>query len=193
VSVSNSINPSPPAEYRRYRKFLLWILLFFVFGLSFLLVASVAVNLYRRRHAQPRGETVSADVTDQELTSCWDELSDITDALRKHLENSHRLLGGYEPGEAQRWSDEGAVWRNQSAALGRRCRFPEVRGTRRRKELEEMAAAFEELRETERTYAQEVVRFGKDQVPRLDRIQKRVQKIGERLNQAASPPESRTP
>jgi hypothetical protein len=73
--------------------------------------------------------------------------------------------------------------------LGRRCRFDQIRGHRLRKELEEMAAVYEELGLTQQSYTNALVRFGKDQAPRLDRIRTRIQKIGDRMaKQMATPP-----
>jgi hypothetical protein len=70
--------------------------------------------------------------------------------------------------------------------LNKRCRYGDLRGTKMHKEVEEMAAAHDDLRETEAIYTRELLRFGRDQVPRLDRIQVRVEKIGERIKKAAS-------
>jgi hypothetical protein len=178
-----------PAEFRPYRRFVTWFVLVFVAVGSAYLLMSVAVSIYRRRHAVPVGAPVSAQTTDAEIGSCYDELDDVTEGLLKHLENFHHLLAGYDPSEAQRWDDEGRVWQGQWRVLGRRCRFDQIRGRRLRKELEEMAAAYEELGLTQQIYTDALLRFGKDQAPRLDRIRTRIQKIGERMaKQRATPP-----
>jgi hypothetical protein len=178
-----------PPEFRRYRRFVSWFVLVFVgLGSAYLLV-SVAVSIYRRRHAVPTAALVSEQVTDREIGSCYEELDDVTEGLLKHLENFHHLLAGYDPSEAQRWAEEGQVWQRQWRVLGRRCRFDQIRGRRLRKELEEMAAAYEELGQTQQIYTKALVRFGKDQAPRLDAIRTRMQRIGERLaKQSAAPP-----
>ena len=178
-----------PAEFRPYRRFVTWFVLVFVgLGSAYLLV-SVAVSIYRRRHAVPTGAPVSEKATDAEISSCYDELDEVTQNLLKHLESFHRLLAGYDPAEAQRWADEGQLWLGQWRMLGRRCRFDQIRGHRLRKELEEMAAAYEELGVTQQSYTNALVRFGKDQAPRLDRIRTRIQKIGDRMaKQTAIPP-----
>jgi hypothetical protein len=179
---------SPP-EFRRYRRFVSWFALLFVAVGSAYMLMSVAVSIYRRRHALPTGAPVSTQVTDDEISSCYDELDDVTEVLIKHLENFHHLLAGYDPAEAQRWNEEGLVWQGQWKVLGRRCRFDEIRGRRLRKELEEMAAVYEELGLTQQIYTNALLRFGKDQAPRLDRIRIRIDKIGERIaKRMATPP-----
>ena len=79
---------------------------------------------------------------------CWQELSDVTESLQKHLEKSHYLLGGYDQAEAQRWASEGAFWRNQWKVLGERCRLDRPAPARGGKELDEMVGAYRELDET---------------------------------------------
>ncbi len=178
-----------PLEFRPYRRFVSWFVLVFVsLGSAYLLV-SVAVSIYRRRHAVPIGAPVSANATDGEIQSCYDELDDVTQGLLKHLENFHHLLAGYDPGEAQSWADEGQVWLGQLNVLKTRCRFDQIRGHRLRKELEEMAAVAEELEDTQKIYTNALLRFSKDQAPRLDRIRSRIQRIGDRMaKQMAAPP-----
>jgi hypothetical protein len=185
--LSAATQSASPTEFRPYRRFVSWfVLLFVALGSTYLLV-SVAVSIYRRRHAVPTGAPVSALATDTEIRGCYDELDDVTLGLLKHLENFHHLLAGYDPDEAQRWADEGAVWRGQWKVLGKRCRFGEIRGRTLRKEVEEMAAAYDDLGQTQQIYTNELLRFGKDQAPRLDRIRKRIQRIGERMAGKAAP------
>ncbi len=167
-------------------------MLFISLGSSYLLV-SVGVDIYRRRHAVVGADRVSPEITFEELRGCWEDQSSAVDALEKHLENFHHLLGGYDTLQAQRWAEEGAVWRNGWAVTAKRCRFQEGRPAKLRKEFEEMAAAADELRGTEATYTQELLRFGRDQVPRLDRIKKRIAKIGESIDKAALPTGEITP
>jgi hypothetical protein len=173
---------APGLEFRPYRRFVsLVVLTFIVVGSSYLLL-SVGVSIYRQRHAVPTGSKVSLQMTREELRGCWQELSDVSHSLEKHLENSHYLLDGYDQGEAQRWGDEGAYWRNQCKVLGERCRFQSgvVAGTP--KEMEEMISAFRELRETETIYTKELLHFGREQAPRLDRVRERIRRIGQRLD-----------
>jgi hypothetical protein len=188
MTLSPSQTASPP-EFRPYRRFVSWFVLVFVsLGSAYLLV-SVAVSIYRRRHAVPIGAPVSANATDGEIQSCYDELDDVTQGLLKHLENFHHLLAGYDPGEAQSWADEGQVWLGQLHVLRTRCRFDQIRGQRLRKELEEMAAVADELDDTQKIYTNALLRFSKDQAPRLDRIRSRIQRIGDRMaKQMAAPP-----
>ena len=163
------------------------MLIFVSLGSLYLLV-SVGRSIYRRRNAVPTGAMISAQLTVAEIRSCYEELDDVMQGLHKHLENFHHLLASYEPAEAQRWDEEGAVWRGQWKVLGQRCRFGEIRATRLRKELEEMAEAYEDLGQTQEVYTKELRRFGKDQAPRLDRVRKRMQKIGERIAQSSAAP-----
>ena len=49
-----------------------------------------------------------------------------------------------------------------------------------------MAAAHEELGSIQTTYSRELLRFGSELAPRLDRINKRVEQIGEHLAKSGS-------
>jgi inhibitor of KinA sporulation pathway (predicted exonuclease) len=153
------------------------------------------VSIYRQRHIVFNGAIVSPAITDAELRSCFQELDDVRQALNRHLEDFHALLAEYDSAEAQRWSDEGVVWQGQWRVLGQRCRFDEIRATHMRKELEEMAAAYNELGQTREIYTKSLERFGKDLAPRLDRVRKRMEKIGERIaaksSASASPGENK--
>jgi glutathionyl-hydroquinone reductase len=178
--------PASPAEFRPYRRFVSWFVLSFVTIGSVYLLVSVGVSIYRQRHIVLNGAIVSAEITDAELRSCFDELDDVRQALDRHLEDFHHLLAGYDPAEAQRWADEGTVWQGQWRVLGQRCRFDEIRATHLRKELEEMAAAYNELGQTREIYTKALKRFGTEQAPRLDRIRQRMQMIHERIDRKAS-------
>ena len=50
-----------------------------------------------------------------------------------------------------------------------------------------MAAAHEELGSIQATYSRELKRFGSELAPRLDRINQRVEQIGEHLGKSGSP------
>jgi hypothetical protein len=169
------------------------VLSFVSIGSIYLLV-SVGVSIYRQRHPVATGAKISDQITEAELHSCYEDLDDLRQALEKHLESFHHLLAGYETAEAQRWAEEGTNWQAQWRVLGERCRFDEIRATPHRKELEEMAAAYADLAQTRDIYTKAFKRFGTDQAPRLERIRKRMQKIGERIASApASPPEESKP
>lgn len=159
------------------------MLAFVTVGSTYVL-GSVGVTIYRRRAPVSPGAPVSDAPTRNELEGCFEELDDLAESLEKHLENFHHLLAGYDPDEAQRWADDGSRWRQRWQTLGRRCRFPEVHGRQLRAELEEMAALHEELGESEARYTQELLRFGKDQVPRLDRVRARLHALRERIDQS---------
>ncbi|HXU84095.1 MAG TPA: hypothetical protein VN914_22025 [Polyangia bacterium] len=182
-----------PAEFRPYRRFVSWLVLSIILVGSIYLLSSVGVSIYRRRHVVPSPNKVSAQVTESEIRGCFDELDDVRQGLEKHLENFHHLLASYDPAEAQRWAEEGYSWNQQWRALGQRCRFGELPVTRLRKELEQMAAAHEDLGQTHDLYTSQFKSFGSKLAPRMDRIRDRMKKIGERLNQSAgSPPQERT-
>jgi len=52
-----------------------------------------------------------------------------------------------------------------------------------------MAAVSDELEDTQKIYTNALLRFSKDQAPRLDRIRSRIQRIGDRMaKQMAAPP-----
>ncbi|MCG5055475.1 MAG: hypothetical protein KA712_21125 [Myxococcales bacterium] len=157
------------------------MLSFSVLG-SLYVLTSVGVSIYRRRNPPVEAATpVSEAITVAELKGCLEELSDVQVALEKHLESFHHLLGGYDPAEAQRWGDEGALWRKRWSRLGQRCRFQEARSRALRKELEDMASVYDELGAVHLTFTRELKRFGNEQAPRLSQVRTRVDKLSERL------------
>jgi hypothetical protein len=168
-------------EFRPYRRFVSLLALGIIFvGSSYLLI-SVGVTIYRQRHAVASGAPVSAPISGSDLRGCQQELSDVAESLQKHLENSHYVLGGYEPREAQRWSDEGTYWRNQWKLLGERCHLDRPAPAGAPKVLDEMVGAYRDLEETAVVYTKELLRFGREQAPRLDRVRQRIDRIGKRL------------
>jgi hypothetical protein len=180
--------PTPPQEFRQYRRLVSWTILSVIALGSLYLLVSVSVGLYRQRHALSAGDEVSAQVSRAEVASCFAELRDVSVALRKYLERSHHLLANDDADELQRWADEGAVWRAQWMGLGRRCRLAaETRPTPARKEMEALAAVHEELGNIQTTYTEALKRFAKDLVPRLGRLDKRLAKLGEAIGTTGSP------
>ncbi len=178
----------PAQEFRQYRRLVSWTTLSIIALGSLYLLLSVSVSLYRRRHALPAGDEISARVSKAEMASCFGELRDVSVALRKYLDRSHHLLANDDADELQRWADEGTIWRAQWAGLGRRCRF--VAGTRPtqvRREMDAMAAAHEELGNIQTTYTEALKRFAKDLVPRLGRLDRRLAKLGEAIGTTSSP------
>ncbi len=179
--------PSDPSsqtqgEFRPYRRFVsLFILTFVSLGSVYMLV-SVGVTIYRRQHAVPTGTPLGVETSAAEIQSCYEELNDVADGLEKHLENFHHLVAHYDAEEAQRWSEDQAFWLGQWRAAGGRCQFQERRAGRLAKEWDHLAVVHEELRETEASYTKELLRFGHDQAPRLDRIRRSLDEIGARLS-----------
>ena len=173
------------SEYRPYRRFLAWsVVLFSVLG-SLYVLTSVAVTIFRRRNpptvaATPVGENVTLD----EVSGCWEELSDVQVALEKHLESFHHLLARYDNDEAQRWGDEGALWRKRWSHLGQRCRFGEVRTRDFRKHMDEMVSIHDDLGSVHLSYTRELKRFGSEHAPRLSRARVRLESLGKSLNEA---------
>lgn len=181
MSKQGTQGPDRNLEYRPYRRFLAWsVLSFSVIG-SIYLLTSVAVTVYQRRNPPTAAATpVSENFTVRELQACMNELSDVQFALEKHLESFHHLLAGYAPDEAQRWGDEGALWRKRWSHLGQRCRFGEAPTQKQfQKQREQMASAFEELGAIHLTYTRELKRFGNEQAPRLQRVHNRIDALAE--------------
>src|SRR5262245_35825229 len=146
---------SPP-EFRRYRRFLSWLVLGFVsLGSAYMLV-SVGVTIYRRRNAVPSGAPVGALASPAALQGCLADLSVVEQALEGHLENFHNLLAHYDAEEAQRWSESESFWLGQWKAAGERCRFGEPRTGPLAKNWEELGVIYAELRTTEATYTKEL-------------------------------------
>lgn len=183
--LSSSTNPSP-SEFHRYRKLVAWTSVIAIAVATLYLTLSVVVALVRQRNVV-LGDRISAQLTQSEVGGCFDELHDVSVALEKYLENAYHLLAGYDSDEAQRWSGEGEMWRKRWHALGDRCRFAERRPGVPHKDLEAMAAAHEELGKIQTTYSRELLRFGNELAPRLDRINKRVEQIGEHLGKSSAP------
>jgi hypothetical protein len=173
--------PEPPAqEFRTYRRFLATAVLgFIVLGSSYLL-ASVGVGIYRERHPMSRGEPVSTLVTHDELLECWQELSELSLVLQQRFESLHDLLEG---DKAQSWAEEVYKWRDGWTALGQRCRFRSGVVAGRPKEFDNMVAAYNEVADMEAVYTKDLLRFGKELAPRLDRLRKQIDSIGLRLEQ----------
>lgn len=187
--------PPAPGEYRRYRRFVSWFILTFVsLGCAYLLT-SVAVTIYRRRNAVPSGAPVGESATAADLLSCQEELTDVAHGLERHLDNFH-LVSHYDADEAQRWASDRRFWLGQWKAADERCHFAATRSGKFTKEWEQLAVIHAELRETEASYSKELLRFGKDQAPRLDRIRERLDRVGAKLgnpgsstNDAPEPPQ----
>jgi hypothetical protein len=188
--------PPSPGEYRRYRRFVSWFILTFVsLGCAYLLT-SVAVTIYRRRNAVPSGASVGESATAADLLSCQEELTDVAHGLERHLDNFH-LVSHYDADEAQRWASDRRFWLGQWKAADERCHFAATRPGKFTKEWEQLAVIHAELRETEASYSKELLRFGQDQAPRLDRIRERLDRVGAKLgnpgssaNDTAEPPQT---
>ena len=184
------MSPSTQAtipEFRRYRRLVRWTSTIVVALATLYLLLSVGVTLVRQRNIVLEGR-ISPQVTAQELSGCFDELRDVSVSLEKHLENAYHLLGGYDSEDARRWSSEGEIWRRRWRVLGQRCRWADHPPAGPvHKDFEAMAAAYEELGDIQTTYSRELLRFGNDLAPRLDRINKRVEQIGEHLADPGSP------
>lgn len=176
----------PNQEFHHYRKLVAWTSSILVLLLSLYLLLSVTVSLQRQRNVVLQ-DRISVQLTSEEIGGCFEELRDISMALEKHLENAYHLLAGYDSEEARRWASEGAVWRNRWQVLGERCRLVERRPAPTNKDMEAMAAAYAELGSMQTTYSRELLRFGSELAPRLDRINKRVDEIGEHLAKSGSP------
>jgi len=169
-----------PGEFRPYRRFVSWFILTFVTLSSTYLLISVAVTIYRRRNAVPSGDSVGAVATAADLESCHEELKDVTQGLARHLEN-FQLIAHYDASEAQRWAEDRAFWLGQWKAADQRCHFAAARPGRYSKEWEQLSVIHAELHETEASYNKELLRFGRDQAPRLARIIERLERVGAKL------------
>lgn len=179
---------APPSEFRPYRRFVSWFVLTFVsIGSAFLLV-SVGVTIYRRRHAVPAEAPIALLASAADLEECHEKLTDVEQGLERHLESFHHLIAHYDPVEAQRWAQD-EFWPAQWRAAGEHCQFTQPRPGRWVREWEQLGVIFNDLRETEESYSKELVRFGRNQAPRLDRIREQLEKVGKRIH-AADPQES---
>ena len=73
----------------------MFILSFVSVGSIYLLI-SVGVTIYRRQHAVPLGSPIGAVASVEELESCYEELSDVSLGLERHLDNFQSLVGHYD-------------------------------------------------------------------------------------------------
>ncbi|HEY5088697.1 MAG TPA: hypothetical protein VIK30_01940 [Polyangia bacterium] len=175
--VSESL--ASPGEYRRYRRFLSWLVLCFISLGSIYLLVSVGVTIYRRRHAEPLGAPVGASTDD--LESCAEELTDVEQGLERHLDNFSHLVAHYDADEAQRWAEDRDFWLGQWRAAGNRCQYTDPRHGPLAKEWEQLAVIHTDLRDTEQSYTKELIRFGKNEAPQLDLLRERLESVGRRI------------
>ena len=156
---------------------------------SFYLLVSVAVTIYRRRHAVPTGAPVGVMASPADLRSCADELTDVKRALERHLGDFHNLLAHYDAAEAQSWYENEVFWLGQWKAAAERCRYTVPRKGQFAKEWEELRVIHEDLRDIEQTYTKGLLRFAQQQGPRLDSMRGRLASVGRRIDDiVAAPP-----
>ena len=185
-----SEQPASPPEFRRYRRFLSWLVLGFVsLGSAYMLV-SVGVTIYRRRNAVPSGAPIGALASPADVQGCLEEMSVVEQALERHLENFHNLLAHYDAAEAQRWAESESFWLGQWKAAGERCQFAVPRKGPLAKSWEELGVIYGELRTTESTYTKELQRFAKHQAPRLDQMRERLKSVSRRIGTTIAAPAS---
>jgi hypothetical protein len=179
-----------PGEYRRYRRFLSWLVLCFItLGSGYLLV-SVGVTIYRRRRAEPAAAPVGASTAD--LESCTEELIDVEQGLEQHLDNFNHLVAHYDAAEAQRWAEDRDFWLGQWRAAGARCQYTDPRRGPLAKDWEQLAVIHTDLRDTEASYTKELIRFGKNEAPRLDLLRERLESVGRRIGASPTGPPTTT-
>ena len=189
MSSEQPASTSPP-EFRRYRRFLSWLVLGFVsIGSAYMLV-SVGVSIYRRRNAVPTGAPVGSPASPADLQGCLEEVGVVEQALERHLENFHNLLAHYDTDEAQSWAESESFWLGQWKAAGERCRFGEPRKGPLAKSWEELRVIYDELKNTEATYTKELQRFAQHQAPRLDQMRERLKSVGQRIGTTVAAPAS---
>jgi hypothetical protein len=187
--MSSEQSASPP-EFRRYRRFLSWLVLGFVsLGSAYMLV-SVGVTIYRRRNAVPLGAPVGSPGSPADLEGCLDELSDVEKGLERHLESFHNLLAHYDTAEAQSWSENESFWLGQWKAANERCRFGEPRRGPYAKDWEELRVIHAELRNIEVTYTKKLHDFAQNQAPRLDQMRERLKSVSRRIGTTIAAPAS---
>lgn len=172
---------APPGEFRQYRRFLSWLILSFVTVGSIYLLISVGVTIYRRQYATPGPPPPAGAAPAEQLENCFEELSDVTQGLARHLQNFHHLVAQYDAAEAQRWADNRSFWLSQWNAANDHCQFATSRAGTFKKDWEQLAVVHAELREIEASYTKELLRFGHDHAPAMDRVRARLVKIGKHL------------
>ena len=122
--MSKESNAAPPqADYGKYRRIISGLILAMATVGTTWVMVSVGVTIYRRSRIEPGTSRVSQTATTAELESCRAEVADIALGLEKHVESFHHLLGRYDPDDAQRWGEQGLLWRRSWADVGRRCRL----------------------------------------------------------------------
>jgi len=149
------------------------------------ILVSVGAAIAKDSRVLSPGENSSADTKPTDLHQCFEEIAESSLGLSKHLESFHRLLGHYDKGEAQQWANAAARWRLSWKRTGASCQFDSPTRTNPgplAKEFEQLAALHAELGTTESIYRQELIRFGVEQAPRLDRIRTRLEAVQKRLS-----------
>ncbi len=173
-----------PGEFRRYRRFLSWLVLTFIsLGTTYVLV-SVGVTIYRRRRAEPLGSPVGASASD--LESCAEELTDVEQELERHLDNSNHLVAHYDSTAAQLWSEDRDFWLNQWKAADARCHYAEPRPGPLAKTWEQLAVIHTDLRNIEGDTTKVLVRFGRDEAPKVDRLRSRLETVSRQIADGAT-------
>lgn len=180
---------SSPGEFRRYRRFVSLFILSFVSLGSVYLLLSVGVTIYRRQHAVLLGTPIGVTASMDELQSCYEELSDVTLGLERHLDNFHNLVAHYDAVEAQRWGEDRAFWIGTWRAAGDRCHFDKTRPGKIGKQWSALAVVHSDLLDIEASYQRELLRFSHDQAPAMDRIRDRLDKIGQQVSADQDPPD----
>jgi hypothetical protein len=186
------MSPESPGEFRRYRRFLSWLILTFVTLGSVYLLVSVGVTIYRRRHAVPLGDTIGQVASTADVEGCAEELADVELGLERHLENFRGLIATYDPQDAQRWEEDRAFWLGQWKAAGQRCRYTDHRPGPHAKDWVELGVIHGDLRDIETTYNKELLRFVEAQAPRITLLHKRLETVRGRIG-AGGPAPTATP
>ena len=164
-------------EFYRYRRFLgLSLVTFAVLGSTWVL-ASVGVDIYRRRHPEPTAGPTAVHPTKEGLQECVEALEFSRMSLEKHLEDFHKLLGSYDSTEAQDWGASGVVWRRNWKRLGQRCEPGVASEGPIGNAFRDLEALHDELGALHKTYTVELQRFNSQLAPRMERLRKKVKKV----------------
>jgi hypothetical protein len=175
MSSQSTATPTDP-DYRKYRRFIAVLTLSLIGTSVIWVLVSVGLTISHRASLTPPGDGTRPAGGSVDLSACRDELAAHASALERHLENFHHLLGSYHPDDAQKWAEEGLLWRLAWSDMAARCQFSAL-GASGSKAHERMATAHASLGDIQARVTAELKRFGTDHATRLQQIRSQLETI----------------
>jgi len=173
---SQSTATAREPEHRKSRRTTAVLTLSLIGAVVIWVLLSVGITISRRASLTPAGGAPGSDGVAIDLGACRDELAAHAAGLERHLESFHHLLGSYQPDDAQKWAEEGLLWRRAWSDMTARCKFTSL-GASGSKVHERLATAHASLGEIEARVTADLKRFGTDHATRLQQIRSQLETI----------------